>query len=101
MPKVLNKRTATLTELAHGIYVGRPSKWGNPYSHHVKTTAQYRVPDRETAVEKYRQWIEHHPTRDAFIEVVRRELKGKDLICWCAPQPCHADILLAIANEGR
>ena len=36
------------------------------------------------------------------IDDVRRELKGKDLICWCKPgAPCHADVLLDVANgEG-
>ena len=30
---------------------------------------------------------------------IKHELKGKDLVCWCAPQPCHADVLLEIANS--
>ena len=33
-----------------------------------------------------------------FRDAIRKELKGKDLVCWCAPKSCHADILLEIAN---
>jgi Domain of unknown function (DUF4326) len=36
------------------------------------------------------------------MEAARRELAGKDLACWCAPGlPCHADVLLGIANQGQ
>jgi Domain of unknown function (DUF4326) len=37
------------------------------------------------------------------IDDVRRELKGKDLVCWCIPgAPCHGDVLLVVANgAGR
>ena len=56
---------------------------------------------REEAIEKYRAWISARPELQAR---VRRELRGKILGCWCAPLPCHGDLLLEIANgvgEGR
>ena len=78
--KVLNKRTDKIPPDA--VYVGRPSKWGNPFKIGRDGT-------REKVVEKYRFFLGN-------IDV--SELKGKDLVCWCSPLPCHADILLVLAN---
>ena len=76
------------------IYVGRPTKWGNP---RVVNTEQNLT--RERVVALYRQAL-----LDGILPVsvvdVQRELRGKDLVCWCRPdQPCHADVLLEIANR--
>lgn len=80
-PRVLNKRDG-----GDGVYVGRPSKWGNPF-------VIGRDGTREQVIEKYR-----HTLTPAQVEAARRELRGKNLVCWCAPLPCHADVLLEIAN---
>ena len=51
---------------------------------------------REDVVELYRSRIEDNPTWRAQI---RRELRGKDLVCWCPLSDlCHADVLLEVAN---
>jgi hypothetical protein len=50
----------------------------------------------EDAVARYRLWLPRQPGLMARLS----ELRGKDLICWCAPDPCHADVLLELAN-GR
>lgn len=86
MPKVYNKRKNGYPKDA--IYVGRPSKWGNPF-----TVKEY---GRGKALDEYEMWIRvtDKPTLKDIME-----LRGKDLLCWCAPEPCHADILLRIANE--
>jgi len=86
MPKVLNKRTDEIPPDA--VYVGRPSKWGNPFK--IK-----RDGTREEVIAKYAYWIERQPQLMDDLE----ELKGKDLVCWCTPLPCHADILLELANK--
>jgi len=85
LPRVLNKRTDKIPSDA--IYVGRPSKWGNPFK-------IGRDGNRKEVIEKYRRWIEHVD----FLEDIS-ELTGKDLVCWCAPLPCHADVLLELANR--
>ena len=72
------------------VYIGRPSKWGNPYS-------LGKDGDRTEVIEKYK---EHLRSRPDLIENARSELKGKTLGCWCAPQLCHGDILAFIA-EGN
>jgi hypothetical protein len=49
-------------------------------------------------VELFRAWI-HAPEQAGVRQRVRRELRGLDLACWCKPGwPCHADVLLEIAN---
>ena len=96
MPKVWNKRDPRCPRDA--IYVGRPSKWGNPYSH-LKNAAvnwQYRTATRKEAIALYEKHLEANPALKAQAQA---ELKGHDLICWCAPKLCHADILIRIANE--
>ena len=81
---VLNSRITS-----KGIYIGRPSKWGNPF---------VIGPDgnRNDVVKKFEEYLMSNP---ALMEAAKQELKGKDLVCYCAPLPCHGDILSRIANE--
>jgi hypothetical protein len=105
------------------VYVGRPGKYGNPYGDvkHLspelclkfyENTAQgiwegplipedspvrdyltKQLYDRHT---RWRRRIDGHP-----LEAIRRDLSGKDLACWCPlSSPCHADILLRLANAA-
>jgi hypothetical protein len=70
------------------VYIGRPSKWGNPFAIGKDGT-------REQVIEKYRSWI---PTQPELIAALP-ELKDKVLGCWCAPQACHGDVLAKLANS--
>jgi len=99
MPKVWNMRDPN--KPADALYVGRGlgSKYGNPYTHLIgKSAAKFQVKSREEAVNAYEDYLKSNPE---LLAAAKRELRGKDLICWCAPQFCHADILLRIANEGE
>lgn len=74
------------------VYVGRPTKWAN----------EYRISDwgRNYCIELYREFLTDHPVGKTIAESAKHELAGKDLVCWCPlDQPCHADILLEIANS--
>lgn len=93
MPVIYNKRNPYPRD---AIYVGRPTRWGNPFSHLEGTTAQYRVATREEAVEKYREYL----LSNSKLLKSLPELKGKDLVCWCAPASCHGEILLELANQS-
>ena len=75
------------------VYVGRPSKFGNPFI--IDTHG-----DRDEVIEAHRKWLEETEEGQAVADAARRELKGKDLICYCKPRACHADTLLEIANEA-
>ena len=85
MPKVLNKYRDTIPPDA--IYIGRPSKWGNPY-------VIGRDGSRALVIARYRDYILKSP----LLGAVLAELAGKDLVCFCSPKPCHGDVLLEIAN---
>ena len=87
-PRVWNKRDPNVP--AGAVYVGRPTKWGNPF----KIDAEH---PREQVIAQYRDWLGYNAL--ALQLAAKRELRGKDLVCWCAPLPCHADVLLEIANE--
>ena len=87
MPKVLNKRIDIIPPDA--VYVGRPSKWGNPFRVGINGS-------REEVIAKYADWLDGMMHNGIFD---LDELKGKDLVCWCALLPCHADILLKMANK--
>lgn len=84
-----------LKKSSYDIYIGRPSKWGNPYSHKQGTQAQFVVPTVEEAIRKYEWWLKQQP--DLMDSL--RELKGKVLACWCKPGPCHGDVLARLADE--
>jgi hypothetical protein len=77
------------------IYIGRPSEWGNCFSHKDGTLAQFKVNTRDEAVEKYREWIMRQPQLLARLH----ELKGKTLACWCKPLACHGDVLAELADK--
>lgn len=82
----------------YDIYCGRPSKWGNPFSHKKeKNLAKWIVSSRKEAIEKYREWITKGEGR--FLLKDLHELKGKTLGCWCKPKSCHCDILCELVNK--
>lgn|SRR5262249_5134509 len=73
------------------VYVGRPSKWGNPFK-------LRKGDDRRAALRQYRDWLLH---QDKLLAQLH-ELQGKILGCWCKPALCHGDVLAELANErGR
>ena len=91
-PQVLNCQVMLdEARAARAAYVGRPTPWGNPFSVGKDGT-------REEVLEKFRRWV-FAPAQAELRERAKQELRGKDLICWCAPKPCHADVWLEIANE--
>jgi len=73
----------------YDVYIGRPGPFGNPFTIGRDGT-------REEVVEKYAEWVLTQPELLAKIKV---ELNGKILGCWCAPELCHGDILMELANE--
>lgn len=124
--RIQRKRTKGWRMPEGAVYVGRPTRWGNPFV--VGPAVYYSVPagrgaavnrSRVDAVRHFTDWLSGRifdaevreydnggrpaprsvpppPTRGA----IRAALTGRDLACWCPPdQPCHADVLLEIANQ--
>lgn len=73
------------------VYVGRPSPWGNPFTFDPTSPRS-----RKECVKQYDEWVHSKPV---LLKRIKKELKGKHLLCYCAPLRCHGDILLKIANE--
>jgi hypothetical protein len=68
------------------IYIGRGSKWGNPFRIGVDG-------DRAAVIAKHARWL-----GTSYLLRAVDELRGKDLLCFCAPKPGHGDLLLRLAN---
>lgn len=85
-PRVLNRNRHAIPPEA--VYVGRPSRWGNPFTFRPGVS-------RASVIERFRAYLLDNPVLMADLD----ELRGKDLVCWCAPKQCHADVLLELANS--
>jgi len=75
-------RVVNLRDELCDVYIGRPSKWGNPFK-------VGRDGTRDECIRKYRSWL---PGSGRLIDI--GDLRGKRLGCWCAPLACHGDVLL-------
>ena len=119
MPSRVQRRRVKGWRMPEGaVYVGRGTHWGNPYravreggfqwvedGNGARVSNLVCSTDRDgtraemvaASVEKFREWLEYQTPmyRDGWL----RPLRGKDLACWCPEgQPCHADVLLELAN---
>ena len=75
------------------VYVGRPSKWGNPFR-------IGKDGSRKECIEKYREWLERSQSQRAQeLRWALPELRGKVLGCWCAPKSCHGDVLAELSED--
>lgn len=107
--RVWNRRDPNCPKDA--IYIGRPSKYGNPYTHirGRKTSAKFTVDTVEEAISNYRHALAHGEL--GLTQADFDYLRGKDLICWCAhvgfplesnnePWTCHGQVLLEYLEKG-
>lgn len=87
-------RVVNIFKEPYDIYIGRPSEWGNPFSH-KRTAHAKQVGSRLMAVEAFKQYA---------LDRLRREpewlepLRGKTLGCFCEPQMCHGDIIVELLD---
>lgn len=93
----MNTRVVNIKRESYDVYIGRPSPWGNPYSHRPSNVhgVQY-VGSVTEAILQFETWARSDPQ---YVARIKRELKGKVLGCFCKPQPCHGDVLARIAEE--
>lgn len=85
-PRVLNIRKHGKPDDA--VLVDRSTRWGNPFQIGRDGT-------RLEVITKHAEWIKTQPRILACLG----DLEGKDLVCWCAPLPCHAETLKNMANK--
>lgn len=111
MPKrIQRKRTKGWRMPPNTVYVGRPSKWGNPFKvgdtvkNHFGT--EFKINTVEEAINCYKNLIliRLNPGfilgQELVIHADLSELRGKDLACFCKEgQPCHADVLIELSNK--
>ena len=96
MPKLINMRGRRGIVPPGAVYIGRQirflrlprSKWANPFKIGRDGT-------RAEVISKYRDHLLSAPELMAALP----ELRGKDLACWCSPEPCHGEVLLELANS--
>jgi len=89
MPKVYNKYHKDAP--AGAVYIGRGSPYGNPF-------IMGKNISRDEICDKFEAML---LSNKELLRKVKTELKGKDLVCFCAPRRCHGDTLLRIANESE
>ncbi len=73
---------------AGAVLVDRTTKWGNPFR-------VGRDGGRDEVIARYEVYLGWHPELTGSLH----ELRGRDLVCHCAPKACHADVLLRLAND--
>jgi len=94
-PRVINMYASPIPVGA--VYIGRPNKmckdgrFGNPFEIGKDGT-------REEVIAKYRKWLKTQPK---LVETIKRECKGKVLVCFCKPRACHGDVIFGIANHKK
>ena len=92
MSRIQRKRTRGWTMPPNAVYVGRPTKWGNPFQ-------MDKDQPRHVALSQYRSYVLSRPD---LLAAAQQELRGKDLACWCREgEICHADVLIEIANQPQ
>jgi hypothetical protein len=99
MPKVLNVKDVGWPVPDGAVYVGRGGWRGRKRIHRSKWGNQFKIGrdgSLDEVISKYRAWIVQQPDRMNELP----ELCGKDLACHCAPQACHADVPLELANNS-
>ena len=120
MPKRMQRRREKGWRKPEGaVYVGRGSRWGNPlivceewptadevvrlFRDLVEHGEAWWTSDPGTRWEKRNRWrLEGQERRWLNPDAIRRDLAGRDLMCWCPEgQACHADVLLAVANGAE
>ena len=89
--KVLNMRTATGTKIKNAIKIDRGTKWGNPYKIGFNG-------DRAEVIKQYKENLYYNISVGEVDLVDLAALHGRDLLCWCAPDACHGDVLIEVAE---
>ena len=104
--RIQRKRTKGWRKPKGAVIVDRTSRWGNMFkiggarcSGHGDTFLQENIRDADTAVKFFADMLTYEQRPYPTDDEIKTALRGKDLVCFCPlDQPCHADVLLKLAN---
>ena len=88
-------KVVNLRKEPYDVFIGRPSKWGNPF-------IIGRDGSREEVIQEYENWLNKkvlYNVKPPTIEEMVKELKGKILGCYCKPRACHGDIIVNLLEQ--
>ena len=96
-----NTKVVNLIKDEFDVYIGRGSKFGNPYTHikNKNTKADYIVDSRADSINMYEKWLDNQIKNEQITKHDILELDGKRLGCYCKPKSCHGDILVKKIDE--
>ena len=96
-----NTKVVNLIKDEFDVYIGRGSKFGNPYTHikNKNTKADYIVDSRVDSINMYEKWLDNQIENGQITKHDIIELDGKILGCYCKPKSCHGDILSKKIDE--
>lgn len=115
MKRIQRKRTMGWRMPENTIYVGRPTKWGNPWSvTDAESSGLFEIDEcRAVVVSEFESWLRCGVDSQYYNPPIRatefgrkwilehiHELVGHDIACWCPlDKPCHADVLMELVHE--
>lgn len=97
-PRVWSKRKGASTPPRNAVLVDRSTVYGNPCALPKDARKWTLGAQREYIETTFGAYLRGRPD---LVALVRQHLAGRHLVCWCAPLPCHADILLRVAAGGE
>ena len=92
--KILNRYHGVKLDDPNIVYIGRPSSFGNPFP-------MGGVNERFEVIEMYRDWFNDRVIYDSVFRKKVLALRGKDLACWCAPKPCHGEVIISWLKTNK
>lgn len=103
----VTSKVVHVKQASYDVYIGRPSKWGNPFTHKKSDTLAKKIlPTRKEAITAYENWITIGDGKHLLNDL--HELDGKTLGCWCGNFDitdknikCHGQILLKLLNSRQ
>jgi len=87
--RVINKGFSSKLAIKLSVYIGRPSKWGNPFP-------MRREAWRDRVIEQYEVHIATRLINGEITDEDFHEFDGRNMLCFCAPKRCHGDVLLML-----
>lgn len=92
-----NKRTDKALLDSNAIYIGRPGPYGNPFK--IGEIHNGIRLNRIMVLDCYEDWLLWSDQGQEVLKRAKKELIGKNLICWCVPEACHGEILIKALTQ--